>query len=414
MALHKRALWFGTLAFTINFSIWALYASIGVNLSKQLDISTVEFGFLLASPVISGVIFNVLAGIFSQRYNSKTCFTLQMLATIPALLILPHANTLTDYIMIGAWLGLSGSAFTFGASYVHQFSEQRNMGLRMGIFGAASLGAALTLEASSHFVSAWGMKNIGYGCTAVLILMTFVFAVFAPKPPLRSAVPRPIKALLGRLQIWRFGLYYFFVFGSFLALLLWLPNYYLSAYELSHKQALAFTLVFVASSSMGSISGGWLADRYGGRRINWSVFWVCLVCLFFLSYPPTTMTIHGIDNDVNINIEIGLWPFSALLWLVAAALGLGRASMFKLMNDYYSNEFAHATGLIVAAGALGGAVLSIGFGLAENILGIHSASFMLLYGLLAICMITMHIANKSDRQQQRLQQAVDNNFLEFD
>lgn len=416
MALKNQALWFGFIAFTVNFSIWVLYAALGINLHFDLAIDSVELGLLLASPVLSGAIFNVFAGYLAQRYSPKKCFSWQMIASLPALLLLAHAQTLQDYMLVGIGLGISGTAFTFGLSYIRDHFSQSKTGLAMGVFGAGNCGAVITLFVSPLVIETWGFNNIGYFYASILSVTAIAFARFAPTAPpmLHFSNKGSMRSLLSRLQIWRFGLYYFFVFGSFLALLLWLPTYYVNAYSLSPSQAMAFCLVFVGSSSLARAVGGWLSDQYGGRTINWSVFWICLVCLFFLCYPPTTMTIHGINKDVEITIEIGLWAFSFLIWIIAIAIGFGRASVIKLIYDYYPQQLPQAAGLVAAMGALGGSLLPIAFGLAEKWLGIHSASFMLLYGLLAFCMVSMHFANKSDRQRQRVISASKNNFLEFD
>jgi len=197
-------------------------------------------------------------------------------------------------------------------------------------------------------------------------------------------------------------------------LILWLPHYYSAAYNLSDTQAMAFTLFFVATSSMVRALGGWFADRYGGRTVNWTVFWTCLVCLFFLCYPPTTMTIHGVKQDVELAIEVNVWIFTALIFIIGIAQGFGRASVYKMIHEYYPQQMGLVGGLVAAIGALGGCTLPIAFGLAVDFIGIYSACFMVLYGVLAACMIVMFLALKTDRFNQRVQQAAMYNFLEHD
>lgn len=416
MIVRNKGLWFGLLAFTVSFSIWVIYAAIGIQLRQDLGINSIELGILLASPVLTGALLSIPAGFLAQRFNSKNCFALQMLACLPPLFILPHAQSFVEYFLLGMWLGIAGTSFTFGISYVQQTTDQRQ-GFAMGIFGAGNAGAVITLGLSPWLIETWGFSNLGPAFALLAGTALLLFWVFAPNPDRKPLVQRPpssLLALLSKLQIWRFGLYYFFVFGSFLALTLWLPSYYNNSYQLNNKQALAFTLVFVGISSSARAVGGWLTDRYGGRTINWSVFWVCLVCLFFLSYPTTTMTIHGIDKDVALAIQISLWPFSLLIWVMAVALGFGRASVVKLIHDYYPEQLPQVMGIVVALGAVGACILPIAFGAAEQLMGFYSASFMLLYALLALCMIVMHFANKADRQQGRFVSAVENNFLEFD
>jgi len=117
-------------------------------------------------------------------------------------------------------------------------------------------------------------------------------------------------------------------------------------------------LFFVATSSMVRALSGWFADRYGGRAVNWTVFWICLVCLFFLSYPPTTMTIHGVTTDVHLSIDINLWLFSGLIFIIGLAQGFGRASVYKTIYDYYPNQMGSIGGFVAAIGALGGCTLT--------------------------------------------------------
>lgn len=412
--LHSyRALTLATLAFAGNFSIWILYAVLGLELKQSLTLSATELGLFFAAPMLTGALLRIPAGIIADRYNPKICFVIQMLAVVPALLLLPYAKTFNQYLYLGLWIGVSGVSFTLGIRYINDAFERNNQGTAMGIFGAGNAGAAITLVLSPIIIEALGWSSIGPIYAVGLLFIAVIFALFAPesKPsPLDSKhIPLPLC-----LQVWRFGLYYYFVFGSFLALILWLPQYYVNAYKLSTSEAMAFTLLFVTSSSMIRALGGWISDRFGGRAVNWSVFWVCLICLFFLSYPPTTMTIHGIEQDVNISIEINVWVFSALIFVIGIAQGFGRASVFKIIHDYYPNQMGSVGGFVAAIGALGGCTLPILFGLSEDIVGIHSASFMLLYGVLGLCMLTMYLANKADRQQQRLQQALNHNFLEQD
>ncbi len=417
------ALTLATLAFAANFAVWILYAVVGLELQQSREISSTQLGVLFAAPILSGALLRIPTGVLVDRYNPKKCFVLQMLLVVPALLLLPFVDSFSSYLYLGLWIGISGTSFTIGLRYVNDWFERSQQGTAMGIFGAGNAGAAVTLLAAPFILEYAGFSAVGPYYAIGLAVTALIFALFAPTTNAancrldkasESVLKGNIWSVVHPLQVWRFGLYYYFVFGSFLALLLWLPQYYVNAYRMDNKGAMAFTLVFAASSSMVRALGGWFADRYGGRSVNWSVFWVCLVCLFFLSYPPTTMTIHGIEHDVQLQININVWLFSFLIFIIGIAQGFGRASVYKIIHDYYPNDMGRVGGFVAAIGALGGCTLPILFGLVEDIIGIHSASFMLLYGVLAACMIAMYLANKADRQQQRLHQALDHNFLEND
>ncbi|WP_372770935.1 nitrate/nitrite transporter [Pseudoalteromonas sp.] len=411
--LAKRALWAATLAFAANFSVWTLYAVLGVNIRSELMLSATEFGLLLAAPIFSGAILRWPVGYLVENNNCKSLFIWQMLLIIPALLLLPKASSYLEYLLIGLWLGLSGVSFTIGIRYVTDWFETKYQGTAMGVFGAGNAGAAITLALVPFIVEHLGWEFVGYCYALGMLLITLAFAFIAPKSNRFITDFQSVKKInpLTSLQVWRFGLYYYFVFGSFLALILWLPQYYMQAYSTSFTTAMNLTLLFTFVSSLVRALGGWFADLYGARAVNWSVFWICLVCLFFLSYPPTTMTIHGMKGDVELNIEVNIYLFTGLILIIGIAQGFGRASVYKIIQNYYPTQMGQVGGFVAFIGATGGCTLPILFGLADDLVGVYSASFMLLYGVLACCMIVMHSAQKSVLKAKRLQHAIDTNFL---
>ncbi|WP_144392750.1 MFS transporter [Pleionea sediminis] len=412
----RRVLILATLAFAANFSVWTLYAVMGIQIKETLGLSSTEFGLLLASPMLTGALLRFPVGLLCEYYSCRKLFLWQMLLIVPAIFMLRWVETYTGYILIGLITGISGVSFTIGIRYVSVWFESKQQGYAMGIFGAGNAGAAITLALAPLVIRFWGWDSIGIFYAVGMLLMALIFALLAPEETAYMKQQRDTTishhlAPLKEIQVWRFGLYYYFVFGSFLALLLWLPQYYMRAYQLDIETAMGLTLLFVTSSSMVRALGGWFSDRYGGRTVNWGVFWVCLVCLFFLSYPPTTMTIHGVEKDVKLYIEINVWVFTALVLIIGVAQGFGRASVYKIIHDYYPAHMGSVGGAVATIGALGGFTLPILFGVAVDIVGIHTACFMLLYGILAFCMMVMYFSIKSEQRKRLLREAIANNFL---
>ncbi len=414
-----RALIMATIAFAVNFSVWTLYAVMSVELKQVLTLSSTQIGLLLSAPIITGALLRLPVGLLCERYSPKLVFVLQMLVTIPPLVLLPNIDSFTGYFIVGLLIGISGVSFSIGIRYLTDWFESNEQGTAMGVFGAGNAGAALSLVLIPYIRDVWSWHTIGPVYSGMMLLTCFAFWLIAPDIPkfMRRKSHKNLSFYIKPLshsRVWRFGLYYYFVFGSFLALLLWLPQYYVNAYSLPFNQAMALTLLFVISSSMARAAGGWFADRFGARSVNWGVFWICLVCLFFLSYPPTTMTIHGVDKEVELFIELNVWIFTLLLLVIGLAQGFGRASVYKLINDYYPEQMGSVGGMVAMLGALGGCTLPILFGLAVDIAGVYSACFMLLYGVLAICMLMMHLAIKRERYKNRVMEAQQHNFLEQD
>ncbi|MFN3709745.1 MAG: MFS transporter [Alishewanella aestuarii] len=412
--LAGRALLLATLAFAGCFSVWTLYAVMGLDIQQQLALSATEYGILLAAPIFSGALLRIPLGLLADRYNARLLWLGLMLSCIPALALLPLVSSFYGYLTTGLWFGLSGVSFTFGIRYVTDWFASRQQGLAMGLFGVGNAGVAITFILVPIIVAWCGWQWVGPVYAVGLALLLVLFWLLSPPSPKTAgptASPLTLRQLVRDARVWRFSLYYYFVFGGFLALLLWLPQYYMQAYAMNAQQAMAFTLFFVATSSMVRALGGWFADRYGGRAVNWSVFWVCLVCLFFLSYPPTTLIIHGLEKDVQLEISVNVWWFTALIFVIGVAQGFGRASVYKVIHDYYPKHMGAVGGFVAAIGGLGGCTLPVLFGLAQDALGIVTGCFMILYGVLALCMITMFFANQAAQYQQRLQDARSNNFL---
>lgn len=422
----RRALISSILAFAWCFAIWSLYAAVGLELAADLEFSATQYGLLVSAPILTGALLRFPAGLLTKITDPRAMWMWLMVLLIPALLLLPYAQSMLSLLTLGLWLGLSGVSFTPGIQYVSAFYPPSQQGTIMGLFGTGNAGAALSLFLVPQFTK-WELP-VSTG-TVYALLTAFVllfFYLYSPAMPamtqnktsvvttVEDASEHCLKSslqLLKDMRLWRFSLYYYFVFGSFLALLLWLPHYYMQAYQLSASDAMTFTLFFVITSSMARALGGWLADQYGGRAVNWSVFWICLICLFILSYPPTSLVIHGIKKEVVLEININIWLFTVLIFVIGIAQGLGRASVFRTLYDYYPEQLGAAGGMVAAVGALGGCTLPLMFGLSQDLLGIHTACFMLLYGVLALCMILMFFANQQQLYQRELSLARAHNFL---
>ncbi len=390
-----RALTLATLAFAACFSVWTLYSIIGIELKASLHLTATEFGLLLAAPIFTGAIFRVPIGFIAERVSCRNLLFWQMLIVIPPLFYLPYVETFTEYVLLGFVLGLSGVSFTIGIRYVTDWFDTKRQGFALGVFGAGNAGAAITLVLVPFIVEYYGWQSIGPIYGFGLLAMAIIFRLFAPEVSkfYQEKNNHDLAfhlAPLKDLQVWRFGLYYYFVFGGFVALALWLPKYYLNEYNLDLKTASLITMIFTLPSGLVRALGGYVADKKGARVVNWWVFWVSMICLFFLSYPQTSLTIFGIDGPIKVDIGLNVWVFTALVFIVGIAQGFGKASVYRLLHDYYPDNMGSVGGMVGVLGGLGGFSLPIFFGIASDLIGVRSSCFMLLFGLVAACMLLMN------------------------
>ncbi len=409
-----------TLAFSACFAVWTLVSVIGLQIKNELGLSETEFGVLVATPILTGALLRLPMGILAERWGSRKLIVALLLFVSIPLFLFSYASTFYHYLLLGLGVGVSGSMFSVGIHFVSSRSSERSQGLAMGIFGAGNLGAAITNLMAPLVIIAYGWRMAPTAYGAVLLLLAFLFWMLTDEDPQTERQPRRIYKLaeqvkpLADARVWRFGLYYFFVFGGYIALALWLPDYYVTHYGLDIQTASFLTLMFTLPGALTRILGGWSADQLGARHVNWSVFWVCLVCLFFLSYPPTTMTVHGIREDTTFVIDMPVWLFTVLVMVMGVAMGFGKASVFRLVYDYYPERMGVVGGMVGMLGAIGGFVLPILFGLMADKMGVRSSCFMLLYGVLAVCMCVMYYGISIEERRTRLQEAIRNNFLKED
>ncbi len=400
-----------TLAFAFNFAVWTMFSIIGIRIKQELNLSDTEFGILVATPILTGALSRLPLGLLTDRFGGRIVFFIQMLFVAVPTYGLAFATQYWQYLVIGLFVGLAGGSFAIGIAYTSAWFDKSRQGLAMGIFGAGNAGAAITNLVAPMIVVALGWRMVPEIYSITMLCMAIVFWLTTsndPKHTQRKAsgkFPTMAEQLapLKKMQVWRFGLYYYFVFGGFVALALWLPKYYVSEYSLDLKTASLITMIFTLPSGVIRALGGWLSDKYGGRAVNWAVFWVSLVCLFFLSYPQTTLTVHGINGDINFNIGLNVWVFTVLVFIVGIAQGIGKASVYRIIHDYYPNHMGAVGGIVGVIGGLGGFTLPIIFGVVSDLFGVRSSCFMVLYGVLVACMIWMNYAIKQLRREQGLE-----------
>jgi NNP family nitrate/nitrite transporter-like MFS transporter len=184
--------------------------------------------------------------------------------------------------------------------------------------------------------------------------------------------------------------YYSIVFGGYVALSLWMVQYYVGEFGLDIRVAALLAACFSLPGGVLRAFGGILSDKYGAHSVTWWVMWVSWICLFLLSYPQTDFTIMTINGPATYHIGLNVYMFTALMFLLGIAWAFGKASVFKYISDDYSHNIGAISGIVGLAGGLGGFVLPILFGVLLDLTGIRSSAFMLMYGVVWVSLIWMY------------------------
>jgi MFS transporter, NNP family, nitrate/nitrite transporter len=400
-AHQSRALWLSTISFTICFAVWTIFSIIGIRIKQELGLNDTQFGLLIGTPILSGSLIRLVLGIWTDQYGGRRVYTVVMLAAAVATYLLTWAHSYPEFLVAALFVGIAGGSFAVGIAYVSRFYPTGKQGTALGIFGAGNVGAAVTKFVAPFVLVAYGWQTVAQVWALVIGLMGIAFWIFSEEDPVvrarREKNEKPKSAWLEleplkNVQVWRFALYYFFVFGAFVALSLWLPQYLIKVYHVDIETAGMTAAMFSFPASVFRAYGGHLSDRYGARRVLYWTFLVAVACTFILSYPPTDYVVRTVTGTVSFHLETGLVPFIVTIFVLGFFMALGKAAVFKHIPVYYPNNVGAVGGMVGMIGGLGGFVLPIAFGALVDLTGLWTSCFMLLFLLVGGALIWMHVA----------------------
>ena len=414
---QDRALGLSTFAFTICFAVWTIFAIIGIQIKADLGLSDTQFGLLVGTPILTGSLVRLFLGMWTDQHGGRLVFPATMLASAASTFLLSYAQTFPMMLLAALGVGLAGGGFAVGVAYVSKWYPQEKQGTALGIFGMGNVGAAVTKFAAPFIMVSMGWAAVAQIWAAALAGIAVIFFLFSKDDPefaarkLSGAKPKSLREQLEPLknqQIWRFSLYYFFVFGAFVALALWLPRYLMGVYGVDVKTAGMLAATFSLSASLFRAYGGVLSDKYGARKIMYVTFGVSLLCLFMLSYPATDYVIHGIEGDIAFSTSMSLVPFVLTVFVLGFFMSLGKAAVYKHIPVYYPDHVGAVGGMVGMVGGLGGFILPIVFGAVSDLTGIWTSCFMVLFALVGLALTWMHLAV---RQMERAASGIDERSL---
>ena len=383
-----------TLAFTVCFMVWMMFGVIGIPIRKTLGLNATEFGLLTATPVLTGSLIRVPLGIWTDRYGGRIVMALLMAATVPAIWLMSYATAYWHFLVIGLFVGLAGGSFSVGTPYVARWFPKHRQGFAMGVYGAGNSGAAVNKFIAPALVVAFGWAMVPQVYAAVMLGAVLLFWAFSASDPAHR-VPSNTKfsdqlRALRDPKVIKYCQYYSIVFGGYVALSLWMVQYYIGEFGLDIRTAALLAACFSLPGGVLRAVGGWFSDKYGAHSVTWWVMWVSWICLFLLSYPQTDFTVFTVNGPKTFHIGLNVYGFTALMFTLGVAFAFGKASVFKYIADDYPANIGAISGIVGLAGGLGGFVLPILFGVLMDLTGVRSSAFMLMYGVVWVSLIWMY------------------------
>lgn len=353
-------------AFAFCFAVFGSVSAMMPVLKKVLDLDPVQVSIALAVPVLLGSLGRIPLGMLTDRYGGRLIFSVVMACSIVPAMLMGFVSSYWQLILCGFFIGIALSSFSVGVGFVSGWYPPEKQGTALGIYGAGTGGQSLAAFGSPLLVDALGFKW-GFWVFGIL-LMTWlaVFLLKAENAP-RRAPAKSFSEMIKPLRdtkSWILSLYYFLTFGGFVAMAIYLPIFLTEMFKLTPRDAGFRTAGFVVLAVSLRPAGGWLADRIGGRTILLWVFPATAVMALFLACPMMPIFTIG---------ALGM----------AAAIGLGNGAVFKLVPEYFPQSVGAVTGLVGAAGGLGGFFPPLALGTVRQATGSFTLGFVFL-GIFAI------------------------------
>ncbi len=357
-----------TLGFAVNFWAWALLSPLGTRYKDLLNLSGSQQALLVAVPVIVGSLGRIPVGALTDRYGGRVMYPLVSVATImPVLFIgLAGQRSLVSLLIGGFFLGIGGTAFAVGVPFVNAWFPPARRGLAIGVFGIGMGGTAISALTTVKLVTARG-SAAPFLITAVALALYAVLAWLVMRDaPGRTVPTEPLGARLvatARLSItWQASVLYAVAFGGYVAFSVYLPAFLKTAYHLSQVDAANRMAGFVLLAVVMRPVGGWLSDRLGPIPVLTGVYAV--------------LTAGAVLQSFTLN----LMPLGTIAFLtMAAALGAGSGATFALVAQMApASKVGSVTGLVGAAGGLGGFVPPLVMGYIHGRLGSYGLGLALL------------------------------------
>ena len=372
------ALELATLAFALCFCVWGLIAPLAPLFRALYGLSATQVGLLLAVPVLLGSLGRIPLGMLADRYGGRLVFALLLLGLVAPVLLAGLTASFGALLAVSFVLGVAGASFAVGVPLVARWFPPERQGVALGIYGMGNVGTAVASLAAPRVADTLGWPAAFWLWVPALLVGAAVFWALARDAPgfvgQTAGLGERLAVFRRRPVAWVLALFYFVTFGGLVGINVYLPTLLVSAYGLEPADAGVRTAEFVALATLTRPLGGYLSDRWGGTPVLNGVFVMVAALAVVLAFEP------------------GIPAITMVFLGIAFALGLGNGAVFKLVADLFPRETGTVTGLVGAAGGLGGFFPPLVMGVVRDVTGSYAIGFMLLSEFALVCLLVNVLA----------------------
>jgi MFS transporter, NNP family, nitrate/nitrite transporter len=375
---HKGSLVSAFLYFDVSFMLWVLLGPLAVLVASDYNLDAAQKANLVALPALGGSILRLVLGYLTDRIGAKKTGLIGMVLTIvPLVFGWKFASSLNDMYFVALTLGIAGASFAAALPLASRWYPPQYQGLALGIAGAGNSGTIFSTLFANRIAQHFGDWHIVFALA--LIPLTIVFFIFLFTAKDSPTQPAPLKLsdygrVLRQKDTWLFCFFYMVTFGGFSGMANYLTIFFNTQYQLNAVTAADFATICIIAGSLFRPIGGFLSDRMGGIRMLMTLYGVIGVMLVFVSTLPA------------------LWLTTGLLFIAMMGMGMGNGAVFQLVPQRFNNEVGIITGIVGAAGGLGGFFLPKILGSLKLATGSFTPGFLVLSVIVLSCIVVIAFA----------------------
>ena len=366
---HPGTLLSAFLYFDVSFMVWVMIGALGVYIAEDFSLSPTQKGLMVAVPILAGSLLRIPMGIATDRFGPKKSGTVGLILTLAPLIAgWVGGNSLEEVFLVGLMLGVAGASFAVALPMVSRWYPPEYQGLVMGIAGTGNSGTVLASFFAPRLAEHVGWHGV-FGIAVVPVLLTLTLFLLMAKESPKQPSPQSLIHYLRVLKepdTWWFNLFYMVTFGGFVGLASFLAIFFHDQYGLSRVMAGNFAALCVFAGSFVRPIGGLLADRFGGVKCLLVLYGIIAGLMFFVGQLPPL-------SWATVSLFCGM-----------GALGMGNGAVFQLVPQRFQREIGVVTGVVGAAGGLGGFFLPSLLGLFKELTGSYGTGFVA-FSMAAFC-----------------------------
>ncbi|MEM1502544.1 nitrate/nitrite transporter [Domibacillus sp. 8LH] len=373
---HAPSLLASFLYFDISFMIWVMLGALGVYITQDFGLSPSQKGLIVAIPILAGSFFRIILGICTDRIGPrKTAIGGMLITMVPLLWGWLFGNSMTELYFIGILLGVAGASFSVALPMASRWYPPHLQGLAMGIAGAGNSGTVLATLFGPRLAEVFGWNGV-MGLALIPLTLVFITYVLIAKDAPTQPEPQPLVnyfKVFKQRDTWYFCLLYSVTFGGFVGLTSFLSIFFVDQYGLTSVRAGDFVTLCVIAGSLFRPVGGMIADKIGGAALLKFLFIGVALMMFGVSTLPSLTVV------------------TMMLFVGMMCLGMGNGAVFQLVPQRFQKEIGMVTGVVGAAGGVGGFFVPNILGTLKQMTGTYAAGFTVyaVIGIAALILLTV-------------------------